>query len=121
MEQVIDRSYMNEDQVIIYYSRKILDISNMHIACILTTQIRAKIFRDCFENELFRYVSTLKIDESTVIENRIVNRIGLQNNSSIIFLSKHNYDIKLKGFLITNIITDSCINLRDNLCMLRPI
>lgn len=117
--QVINETYMEDDQIIIYYPRKLIDVANIHIACILSTQFRAKIFKDNFIKELDSYMVTLKTDRYRIIKSHTYNIIDFQNNSSILFLSKQGYLDRLRGLSLTSIITDPEIDLREFISILR--
>lgn len=118
--QVIDETHMDEDQVIIYYPRKILDTSRLNVACVLTTQFRAKIFRDRFLDELERYISTFKCKEQ-IIKGMYRDKIDFYNNSIIRFVSSNNLDRALLGVSITNLIVEHGIDVQDYLYRLRPM
>jgi len=118
--QVIDETYMDEDQVIIYYPRKILDITSLHMACVLTTQFRAKIFRDRFLDELERYISTFKCKEQ-IIKGVYRDKIDFHNNSTIRFISSSNLDMKLLGLSLTTLIAEHGADVQDHLYRLREV
>ena len=119
--QVINKTYMDENQIIIYYPRKIIDISNLHVACILPSQFRTKMFKDRFVEELDGYITTLKIDRLKLVKEHSRNRIDFYNGSSILFLSDNIYRDVLRGLSFTNIITYSDIDVQKLLGRLRKV
>jgi len=117
--RVIDDSYMAEDQVIIYYPIKLIDISNSMIIFILENQFRTKVFRDRFMDELIYYISTMNVDNLKIIKSVTKDKTNFNNNSSVRFISNYRNRGMLRGFSATSIITDEGINTENVLSNLR--
>jgi hypothetical protein len=118
---VLDKSYMPEDQVIIYYPRKMLDISNMSVACMFKNYEYIKFFRDNFLNELKNSISAIFGNDERIIETVKPKKIILYNNSMINFISSGASNIVLSGISITSLITDENIDVQYGLSRIRPL
>jgi len=114
----LERTDMYEDQVILYYPRKLIDVSYLNIACILQDYCMTKFFKDKFLEELERYLSIMKIRFDIIKYTK--DEINLYNNSSIRFLSQYNGDNRLRGLKIDILITSDCINIDNYIYALKP-
>lgn len=110
---------MPDDQVIIYYPRKMVDIPSTNIACLFSTQMRTKFFRDRFMDELDRYLTTISVG-SKIIKSYKQFDVVMHNGSSIRFRTQNGPSNHFRGLSLTHIITDEYVNVK-NLDRLREI
>jgi len=109
---------MPDDQAIIYYPRKMVDIPSTNIACLFSTQMRTKFFRDRFMDELDRYLTIISVGNK-IIKSYKPFDVSMYNGSSIRFRSKIEESNHFRGLSLTHIITDEYVNVEDYLGRLR--
>lgn len=115
----LERVDMYDDQVIIYYPRKLIDVPYLKIACILQNSCMIKFFKDKFLEELEKYLSTMRMDIAKSIH-CTKDEICFYNSSSIKFLSQYVGDNRLRGLDINILITNDQVNIDDYIHSLKP-